>query len=409
MSAMSTSIYDFYLLLLWIPTPIPTRSQYPGGFHPEQLTLGPCHTTVSLLPSSPRPSNLWSLPTRGVLASCPQNSGSRTPQPQRQKEILSSPEIHFPFCTASEWLWEHPFFFLENFSSHTWVGPPRPWGHRATYSAFSSLWHTNSLAMWPCHTQATSRGPSSAWDEATSRPASPTSGQDWCHHLLWVPLCWSRWTSPETRCLSETVLSKHIAKGEKTNHPLWLGGLAGETPIYVTNQEALGFGELPLVKIYPKMMTGILRTLQSQIFPDTKGLSPEIDSSFLPKIHICFMECPFKKQNKTKQNSKPASTSLRCLAMWENRWQVHKCSLSPLRCHYQKKEMRWKGQILKTKGMFSAADTPGSRSHQETQAEHPRGKTGVWGALGSEIWGSLPRSGNQALVWRHSPAVREGA
>lgn len=154
------------------------------------------------------------------------------------------------------------FFFLENFSSHTWVESPRPWGHRATYSAFSNACDTLRVpAMWPCHTQAISHGPSLAWDEATSGPASPTSGQDWCHHLLWVPLCWSRWTSPETRCFSETVLSKHIAKGEKTNHPLWLGGLAGETPIYVTNQEALGFGELPLVKIYPKMMTGILGTL----------------------------------------------------------------------------------------------------------------------------------------------------
>lgn len=45
------------------------------------------------------------------------------------------------------------------------------------------------------------------------------------------------------------------------------------------------------------MMAGILRTLQSQIFPDMKGPSPETDSSFLPKIHICFMEYPLKKKN----------------------------------------------------------------------------------------------------------------
>lgn len=153
--------------------------------------------------------------------------------------------------------------------------------------------------MWPCHTHATSHSPSSAWDEATSGPASPTSGQDWCHHLLGVPLCWSRWTSPETRCFSETVLPKCIAKEEKTNCPLWLGGLAGETPIYVTNQEALGFGNFLWSKSTPKMMAGILGTLQSQIFPDTKGPSAEIDSSFLPKIHICFTECSLKKTHKT--------------------------------------------------------------------------------------------------------------
>lgn len=131
MSVMSTNIYDFSLLLLWIPTPIPPRSQYPGDFHPEHLTPGCCHVTVSLLPSSPYSSNPWSLPTHGVPTSCPQNSGSCTPQPQRQREILSSLEIHFPFCIVSEWQWEHPFF-LENFSSHTWGGAPKavgPWGH----------------------------------------------------------------------------------------------------------------------------------------------------------------------------------------------------------------------------------------------------------------------------------------
>lgn len=77
-----------------------------------------------LLPYSPRSSSPQSLSPRGVPASCPQNSGSHTPQPQRQKEILSSPEIHFPFCIASKWQWEHPFF-LENFSSHTWGGAPK--------------------------------------------------------------------------------------------------------------------------------------------------------------------------------------------------------------------------------------------------------------------------------------------
>ena len=81
---------------------------------------------------------------------------------------------------------------------------------------------------------------------------------------------------------------------------------------------------------------------------------------------------------------------------------------APLRCHYQKRETQWKGQILETKRMFSAPDTPGSQWHQETQAEHPRGRSRAWGALEPEIWGSLPRTGNQALVWRHSPAVREG-
>ena len=162
---------------------------------------------------------------------------------------------------------------------------------------------------------------------------SPTSGQDWCHDLLWVPLCWSRWTSPETRCFSETVLSEYIAKGEKTNRPLWLAGPAGETPIYITNQEALGFGELPLVKIYPQMMAGILRTLQSQIFPDVKGPSPETDSSFLPKIHICFMECPFKKKNRKTcfHNFKKSSNVRKPLGNSQ-------VQFAPLRCHYQKRE-----------------------------------------------------------------------
>lgn len=151
-------------------------------------------------------------------------------------------------------------------------------------------------------------------------------------------------------------------------------------------------------------MAGILGTLQSQIFPDTKGPSPEIDSSFLPKIHICFTECSLKKK-----------THKTCLHKFKTSSNVGK-PLASSRVQFVPTEMSLSenGDTVKRPDSEDKGDVFCSRHSRFTvrsrnTAEHPRGRTGVWGALGPEIWGSLRKSGNQALVWRHPPAVREEA
>ena len=134
---------------------------------PRGLSPRAAHTRA--LPHHCQPPPIFSTSQQSVVpsntrSSCILSSEFRLPHPTAPEAEGNPvfPGNPLPFLHCKRVTVGVSIFFLENFSSHTWVGPPRPWGHRATYSVFSSLWHTNSPAMWPCHTQATSRGPSSA-------------------------------------------------------------------------------------------------------------------------------------------------------------------------------------------------------------------------------------------------------
>lgn len=219
---MSTNICDFYLLLLWIPMPTsPQGSQCPGDFHPEQLTPGLCHVTLSLLPSSPRSRDLWSLPTRGVPSPCPQTPEFRLPHPTAPEAegdpLLPAPRPTSLFPSRKATV-EASIFFRE-LSIPPQGGAPQGLGRAVTVPLTQPLLVAcdilTVLATWPCHAQATSHSLSSTWGKAKVRPVHPTSRQGWSHDILWVNLCWSRQTSPESRYFSETILCKLTSKGEK--------------------------------------------------------------------------------------------------------------------------------------------------------------------------------------------------
>lgn len=121
-------------------------------------------------------------------------------------------------------------------------------------------------------------------------------------------------------------------------------------------------------------MAGILRTLQSQIFPDTKGPSPEIDSASSKNTHLLHGVFLKKKSHKT------------CLHKFKTSSNVGK-PLASSRVQFVPTEMSLSenGDTVKRpdsedKGCFSAPGTPGSRSGQETQ-QSIKGEAGL--GLGS--------------------------